>query len=125
VTQLSAQGISLIKRFEGLRLTSYLDCVGVLTIGYGHTGSDVITNQRITEDEAEDLLLKDLIRFEKCVNNNVKVHLNQNEYDALVSFTYNVGCGAFESSTLLRLLNQGADRVKVADEFGRWVKGRG
>jgi lysozyme len=63
MTQLSAQGISLIKRFEGLRLTSYVDCVGVLTIGYGHTGPDVISNQRITEDEAEDLLLKDLVSF--------------------------------------------------------------
>jgi len=123
MTQLSAQGISLIKRFEGLRLTSYVDCVGVLTIGYGHTGPDVISNQRITEDEAEDLLLKDLVRFEKCVKSKVKVHLNQNEYDALVSFTYNVGCGAFEGSTLLRLLNEGADKIRIADEFGRWVKG--
>lgn len=125
MTRLSAKGIGLIKRFEGLRLTSYVDCVGVLTIGYGHTGPDVFSNQRISEDEAEDLLLKDLERFESCIKERTRVSLNQCEYDALVSFTYNVGCGAFEGSTLLRLLNEGQDKEKVANEFLRWVKGGG
>lgn len=123
MTRLSQFGVELIKKFEGLSLRTYVDAVGVLTIGYGHTGSDVTEGKKITEEEAENLLLKDVASFESAVNTFTNVRLNQNEYDALVSFSYNVGSTAYKNSTLLRKLNNGCDRVEVAEEFPRWVKG--
>ena len=119
---LSQRGLDLIKKFEGLRLTSYKCVAGVDTIGYGHTGSDVKPGMRITEEEAEKLLWKDTESAQQAVHSFVNVKLNQNEYDALVSFVYNVGPTAFIHSTLLRLLNGNADRKIVAAEFARWVK---
>jgi len=77
---------------------------------------------RITEEEAERLLWGDTESAQRCINSCVKVKLNQNEFDALVSFVFNVGSGAFYESTLLKLLNAGSDRKVVASEFGRWVK---
>jgi GH24 family phage-related lysozyme (muramidase) len=120
--RVSQKGIDLIKKFEGIRLKSYVCPAGVLTIGYGHTGPDVYPNQQITEDEAEKLLRKDTESAQQTVSSFVKARINQNEYDALVSFTFNVGPTAFVNSTLLRLLNNGTDRDIVASEFGRWVK---
>lgn len=120
--RISQRGIDLIKKFEGIRLKSYICPAGVLTIGYGHTGSDVYPNQQITEEEAEKLLWKDTESAQQTVSSFVSVKINQNEYDALVSFTFNVGPTAFVNSTLLKLLNHGADRKVVAGEFGRWVK---
>jgi len=121
--KLSRTGLELIKKFEGLRLTSYICPAGVWTIGYGHTGPDVYSGLKISEDRAEQLLWQDIESFEQCINSFVNVKLNQNEYDALVSFTYNIGTTAFVNSTLLRLLNEGTDRKVVAEEFKRWVKG--
>ena len=120
--RLSAKGLDLIKKFEGLRLISYKCVAGVDTIGYGHTGPDVKPNQKITEEEAEALLLKDTESFQQCINSFVTVRINQNEYDALVSFVFNIGSTAFVNSTLLRLLNENTSREIVANEFGRWVK---
>ena len=120
--RVSQKGIDLIKQFEGLRLTSYKCSAGVLTIGFGHTGADVYTGMRISEEEAEKLLWEDTESAQRYINSCVKVKLNQNEFDALVSFVFNVGNGAFYESTLLKLLNAGADRKIVASEFGRWVK---
>jgi GH24 family phage-related lysozyme (muramidase) len=120
--RVSQKGIDLIKKFEGIRLTAYICPAGVLTIGYGHTGSDVKSGMRITEEQAEKLLWADTESAQQTVSSFVKVKLNQNEYDALVSFTFNVGPTAFVNSTLLRLLNHGAERKVVAGEFGRWVK---
>jgi lysozyme len=120
--RISKKGIDLIKKFEGIRLTAYVCPAGVLTIGYGHTGSDVKPGMRITEEEAERLLLADTESAQQTVSSFVSVKINQNEYDALVSFTFNVGPTAFVNSTLLRLLNHNADRKIVAGEFGRWVK---
>lgn len=120
--RVSQKGIDLIKKFEGLRLTAYVCPAGVLTIGYGHTGADVKPGMRITEEEAERLLWKDTESAQQTVSSFVSVKINQNEYDALVSFVFNVGPTAFVNSTLLRLLNHGADRKVVAGEFGRWVK---
>ena len=122
---ISPAGASLIKQFEGLRLTAYQDSVSVWTIGWGHTGSDVTPYMKITESQAEELLLKDLVRFEKGVNELVKVHINQNEFDALVSFSFNLGVGALAESTLLKKLNAGDPKVEVGDEFLRWVKAGG
>ena len=119
---LSQRGLDLIKKFEGLRLTAYKCVAGVDTIGYGHTGSDVKPGMRITEEEAEKLLWKDTESVQQAVHSFVNVKLNQNEYDALVSFVFNIGPTAFIHSTLLRLLNGNSDRKIVAAEFAKWVK---
>ena len=119
---ISPAGLGLIKTFEGLRLTAYTCPAGVLTIGYGSTGPHVTPGKTITEAEAEALLLKDLTRFEKAVNTLVKVPLTQGAYDALVSFTFNCGEGAFAESTLLRKLNAGEDPNTTAKvELPRWT----
>ena len=120
--RLSQTGLDLIKEFEGLRLTAYPDIGGVPTIGYGTTGPDIKLGMNITKAEAEELLRADVAAFERGVSNLVKVAINQNEFDALVSFSYNVGLSALQSSTLLRLLNDGSDRTVVASEFLRWNK---
>jgi GH24 family phage-related lysozyme (muramidase) len=118
---ISPTGVSLIKNFEGLRLTSYLCPANVWTIGYGTTGPEIGPNQTITESQAEILLREDLEYFETGVRNCLTVRINQNEFDSLVSFTYNVGLSAFKNSTLLKLLNDGAEKTIVAAEFQRWT----
>lgn len=119
--KISQQGINLIKEFEGCRLTTYADTGGIATIGYGHTGPDVHSGQCISEQEAENLLRKDVERFEKAVSSEVKVSLSQNQFDALVSFAFNVGQGNLHTSTLLKKLNQ-SDYQGAAQEFPRWCK---
>lgn len=123
----SQKGIDLIKEFEGLRLTAYYDAVGVLTIGYGHTNRSasadkypVYPGQTITAAQAETILKADLIVFENAVLRNVTYPVNQNQFDALVSFTFNLGEGNLRSSTLLQKLNNG-DILGAANEFDRWV----
>ena len=117
----SENGVELIKRFEGLELEAYQDIAGIWTIGYGHTGPDVEPGMKLTEREAEQLLRKDLKPREQAVESAVKVSLNQNEFDALVSFVYNVGASAFRSSTALKRLNRG-DRLGAADALTWWNK---
>ena len=119
----SNAGIDLIKRFEGLRLAAYFDAVGVPTIGYGHTRT-VQMGQKITEAYADGMLKEDLLRFEQAVNTHVNVEINQHEFDALVSFSFNVGADALRKSTLLRMLNEG-QRQAAADQFWRWDKAGG
>lgn len=121
--EINDKGIRLIKSFEGLRLKAYQDSVGVWTIGYGTT-SGVRPGMVITEAQAEEFLRRDLRRFEQAVDDLVKVPLTDDQFAALVSFTYNVGEGALESSTLLRLLNQ-RDYQGAADQFLRWDKAGG
>lgn len=124
----SDQGIALIKHHEGVRLTAYADPVGVLTIGYGHTSAagapQVTRGMKITQAGADAILRQDLAKFEGYVSSAVKVPLNQNEFDALVSFTFNLGPGNLRSSTLLKKLNAG-DRAGAADEFLKWTKAGG
>ena len=121
---ISPKGLALIKEFEGCELTAYVCPAGVLTIGFGSTGGHVTPGKTITEAEAEALLLKDLTRFEKAVNELVKVPMTQGAYDALVSFTFNCGEGAFGESTLLRKLNAGEDPNSTAKtELPRWTNG--
>lgn len=120
----SENGITLIQKSEGLRLKAYQDSVGVWTIGYGHTGSDVTPALVITQSQADALLARDLERFETGVARLVKVPLNQNQFDALVCFSYNLGLGSLQSSTLLRLLNAG-DYAGAAGQFPRWDKAGG
>lgn len=118
----SPDGVQLIKRLEGLRLKAYKCQAGVWTVGYGVTGPNIGPNTVITEAEA-DRLFSDVLRyFEQNVRDRLKVQVNQNEFDALVSFSYNIGLNAFSSSTLLKLLNSGATKEVVASEFSRWVK---
>lgn len=117
----SERGVELIKRFEGLELEAYQDIAGVWTIGYGHTGADVKPGMTITEREAEALLRKDLGPREDAVNRLTSVPLNQNEFDALVSFVYNVGADAFRKSTARKRLNRG-DRVGAAEALTWWNK---
>ena len=116
----SESGIALIKRFEGLELESYQDSAGVWTIGYGHTET-AGPNQQITAREAEELLKRDLKPREQAVDNITKVPLNQNEFDALVSFVYNVGITAYQGSTARRRLNAG-DRIGAAEALTWWNK---
>jgi lysozyme len=117
--QISQKGIDLIKHFEGVRLNTYQDSVGVWTIGYGHT-KGVHAGMKITETEAENLLKQDLATFEAGVSNLVKVPVNQDQYDALVSFAFNLGLGTLTGSTLLHKLNA-KDYHGAAEEFGKWV----
>ncbi|MEO0352603.1 MAG: lysozyme [Cyanobacteria bacterium P01_A01_bin.15] len=113
----------MIKSFEGLRLKAYQDAVGVWTIGYGTTRG-VRPGQEISEAQAEALLKSDLNRFERDVSQAVRVSINDNQFSALVSFTYNVGSGALRSSTLLRKLNS-RDIYGAANEFPRWNRAGG
>ena len=122
--KISTKGLGLIKEFEGCELTAYICPAGVLTIGIGSTGPHVYEGMTITEAEAEALLLKDLVRFEKAVNELVKVTLSQGAYDALVSFTFNCGEGAFADSTLLRELNAGKEpNLTAKSQLPRWTNG--
>lgn len=123
--QVGKKGLELIKHFEGLRLTSYRCSSNIPTVGYGHTGPDVHDGLVITEERAEELLKEDLHTAEKCVDTYAQVKLNQNEFDSLCSFVFNCGCGAFRDSTLLRYLNDGREKVEVADQLLRWNKGAG
>ena len=118
------KGIDLIKSFEGLSLKAYLCPAGVLTIGYGHTGSNVMPGQIISEEQAENLLRSDLNRFEVGILKSVSTSINQNQFDALVSLSFNIGLGAFRNSTLLRVLNEG-NYEEAASNFLKWNKGGG
>lgn len=121
--EVSREGLDLIKSFEGFESEAYLCPAGVWTIGYGHTRG-VKKGDIITEQEAEKRLKEDVKKAEDAVNKYVHVQLTQNQYDALVSFVYNVGEGNFENSTLLKKLNSG-DYNGVRNEFGRWVYASG
>ena len=124
--KISEAGVNLIKSFEGLRLESYLCPAGIWTIGYGHTGDDVTPEMKITEDRANKMLRRDLIKFEQGVDLLITVPLNQQQFDALVSFAFNCGLGALEESTLRKRLNNKEDPNKVAqEELPKWVKGDG
>jgi lysozyme len=116
----SEKGLALIKEFEGFRALAYLCPAGVWTIGWGHTRG-VTEHDRVTEEMATDMLIEDLAWSEAAVKQYVTVPLNQNQFDALVSFTFNLGQGALAQSTLLRLLNSG-EYTAAALQFGRWVK---
>ena len=116
----SQEGINLIKKFEGCKLTAYKCPAGVWTIGYGHTDG-VKKGQKITKARAEEYLKNDLIKYEKGVENLVKVTLNQNQFNALVSFAYNCGLSALKTSTLLKKLNK-KDYKGASNEFLRWNK---
>lgn len=120
--------LKLIKEFEGLELEAYKDAVGVWTIGYGHTAAAGQPHPKkgmvVTAQEAEKLLLQDLTVYENAVRKGVKVPINDNQYGALVSFTYNLGPGNFQKSTLLKKVNN-KDFAGAALEFAKWNKAGG
>lgn len=115
---LSQKGLDLIKYFEGLRTKPYYCSAGVLTVGYGSTGDHVVEGKRITVEEAERLLKRDLVRFERAVNKAVSAPLTQGQYDSAVSFAFNIGVGGFLGSKFLRHLNEG-DMARAAYELRR------
>lgn len=119
----SSVGVELIKKWEGVRLKSYQDSVGVWTIGYGHTKTTK-PHQEITLKQAHELLEQDIRQHEVYVNKYVKVDITQNQYDALSSFVFNLGGGALQKSTLLKKLNQ-RDYKGAGSEFLRWTKAGG
>lgn len=119
----SQKGIDLITKFEGFRARAYKCPAGVWTIGYGHT-KGVKAGQSVTLEGAQDLLRQDLKNFEDWVTKLVKVELTQGQFDALVSFCFNLGPGALDSSTLLKLVNQQKFAL-AADQFKRWNKAGG
>jgi lysozyme len=109
----------MIKQLEGLQLTAYQDQAGRWTIGYGHAGADVHAGLTITQAQAEQLLETDLAAAVASVNRAVTSGINQNQFDALVDFVFNLGCGSLLSSTLLRLVNAG-DFTAAAQQFLLW-----
>ena len=124
------KGIELIKSFEGFEGRPYLDAVGVPTIGYGATyypgGRKVkMSDTPITEPEAVELLKNMLSVYEDAVSDNVRSNINQNQFDALVSFAYNLGGGALKSSTLLKRVNANPNDPDIRNQFGKWVKAGG
>lgn len=121
--KLSDKGREFIKEFEGFSYKAYQDVKGVWTIGYGHTHT-AEKGQTITEYEADRLLAADVAWAEQAVHELVKVKLNQNQFDSLVEFVFNVGKTQFLESTLLDVLNRG-DYLGVPQELVRWNKSGG
>lgn len=120
---ISEAGLDLIKHYEGLRLDAYRCPAGVWTIGYGHTGPDVHDGLTITNERADELLRADIMRFEEGVEKSAP-NCTQGQFDALVSFAFNLGLGNLRSSTLLRLHNAG-DFAEAAAQFIRWDRAGG
>lgn len=136
--QMSEKGKKLLAQWEGTILHVYNDAVGLPTIGVGHlltrdeltSGKIYIQGQLVryanglTQQQALDLLGQDLDKFEKVVDESVTVDLKQNQFDALVSFAFNVGAGAFKGSSLLKVLNKG-QYAEVPDQLQRWNRAGG
>ena len=120
--QYSKDGLHLTERFEGCRLVAYPDPGSggdPWTIGYGHTGPEVVEGLEITQDQAEQYLVQDIKQAEANVNAVVHVELTQEEFDALVDFAFNCGCRNLDSSTLMKKLNAG-DYDGASHEFIKW-----
>ena len=112
--------IKKLKAFEGLRTEAYYDPAGVLTIGYGHTGPDVSPGDVISEYWAEHLLRADLYETEKTVD-ELDVAKTQGQFDALVSFAYNLGINRLRTSSLLKTIREGGNMRAIKREFKKWV----
>ena len=121
--KISQEGIDLIKHFEGCELESYRCSANVLTIGYGTT-KNVVEGMKISQHQAEELLMKDLEEFEEYVEDLIDVPLEQIQFEALVAWTYNLGPTNLKTSTLRKVLNKGA-YDDVAEQIKRWNKANG
>ena len=119
---------NLLKKFEGCKLKAYRCPANVCTIGYGHTSAagapQVVDGMIITQADAEDILKRDIVKYEIAVMDLVKVKLTQNQFDVLVDFAYNAGVGNLKSSTMLKKVNAG-DLDAVPAELMKWTKGGG
>lgn len=122
--KVSEKGLNIIKESESLQLKAYKCPAGILTIGYGHTGPDVLPGMTINQVAADVYLKLDCAVAEHAINRLVKIPLNQNQFDALVSLVFNIGTGAFQRSTLLKRINEG-DFGAASDEFLKWTKSKG
>lgn len=121
----SDRGINLIQHFESFYPKPYYCPAGVLTIGYGTVIKDYrLFMNGITKEQALEMMMKEVNRNEKSINRLVKVPINQNQFDALISFVYNLGAGNLQASTLLRKLNS-FEYLEAADEFPKWRKAGG
>ena len=120
----SDAGLAMTKQLEGLRLTAYADSGGVWTIGYGHTGPGVYNGLTITEEQATIFLQSDIARAVTAVNRLVTAQINQNQFDALVDFAFNLGVASLASSTLLRYVNA-RDFPAAAAQFPLWDHSQG
>jgi|TARA_R100001530_G_scaffold130055_1_gene100735 lysozyme len=121
--KISQEGIALIKKFEGCELEAYKCPAGVWTIGYGHT-KDVKEGDVINKDEANYLLEEEMIEYEGYINDMVDVPLEQNQFDALTSWVYNLGSSNLMSSTMLTLLNE-SKYNEIPQQIKRWNKAGG
>ena len=121
--KISTKGIELIKHFEGCKLKSYRCSAGVLTIGFGSTGAHVKEGMTITKEDAEMLLFTDVEKFERQVD-GLGLPLKQYQFDALVSFAFNLGFGSLLKSTLLKKIRAN-DMTGAANEFPKWNKAGG
>lgn len=119
-------GIELIKSFEGFKNAPYYCPSGILTIGYGHVILKHEKYNRISENDAHKILEKDLLKIEKSVINNINISLSQEQFDALVSLTFNIGCGSLQRSSLRQKINRESAILDIQNEFLKWiyVKGR-
>jgi lysozyme len=118
------QAVELIKHFEGCKLKAYLCPAKVWTCGYGATGADVGRGTVWTQEDADDRLAKDLVKFERAAARMVRVPVTEGQKSALISLMYNIGSTAFQESTLLKLLNA-KDYRGAGAQFGRWTKAGG
>ncbi len=121
--KISNKGIDLIKHFEGCETEAYKCPAGVWTIGYGHI-KGVQEGDVITEAQAHEMLVEELNEYENYIHDYVECPLNQDQFDAMVSWVYNLGSGNLRSSTLLRTLNAG-DYAGVPAQMMRWNKAAG
>lgn len=126
--KINQAGIEMIKSFEGLKLHSYQDGGGVWTIGYGHTGPNVVKGLEWFVSTADMMLRVDIARFEEFLIKwlaDYKVTLNDNEFSALIAFIFNIGCGAFNKSTMAKLIYNKSPKADIAKQFIRWNKDNG
>jgi len=125
ITQIGKAGIDLIKEFEGDKLKSYQDSVGIWTIGYGSlimpNGQKVKSGDIITEQQAEQLFMADIAPRAKSVSDMIKTQINQNQFDALMCFAYNLGIMSLLYSTLLKEVNTNPNNPDIRNQFAKWV----
>lgn len=121
--KISGEGMALIKKFEGCKLSAYLCSANVWTIGYGTT-YQILEGDKCTQEDADAFLARDLRKFEKAVIKNIDVPLEQNQFDALVSFTYNLGPRNLKESTLRKRINEN-NFADVPYQIRRWNRAAG
>ncbi len=121
----SDKGLAMLKTFEGVKYRSYQDSIGKWTIYIGLTtigGHDVTQNMKITEEQGKREFMKQIVTYENCVNQNVTSQITQNQFDSLVSFSFNLGCAAFKGSTLLKKVNINPNDPTIGTEFEKWCR---